>query len=609
MDFELQYLLKKINCINHPVWHDKKDAVIWILLNFINNNLNEELIYKPISLLKVKIKYIKKYMHCTKDIVYIEELLDKYETEKITSLENLSILIRQIENLTEYVDDLYNKSLKNNDILYFDDNLDEYIEVLDLEATSKIPVINKNLDIDDEAIEILKDLEKTLILDNPVREDDIEILDFLEKTTKLNPEQLKNLNINDETIEILKDLEKTLIFNKPIKEEDIEVLDYLDRTIKFSKINSNDINDDNIEILKDLEKTLVLNKSLINEEVEILDYLDKTIQIPKLTKKELKKLDVNDETIEVLDFLEKTRKFPTIREIELTKDELSKLKSLEKTVKINRYQITDSMLKEIERRKKVRKVTFITTLSILCFAFFISSYRIIAWHKNNIDLKEEIDNITANVEIKEFDEDNNVIENENDIYLTESFIDVDFDELMKTNSDTIGWIYVPGTNIDYPFVQTTDNKYYLSHSFSKNYNEAGWVFMDYRNSSYDLDLNTIIYAHGRLDKTMFGSLRNALEENWYLNEDNHFIKISMVSNNTLWQVFSVYKIETETYYLKNNFTSYENHKEFIETIKNRSIYDFDINVTTDDKILTLSTCYDNFNKVVVHAKMIRQYNK
>ena len=83
MDFELQYLLKKINCINHPVWHDKKDAVIWILLNFINNNLNEELIYKPISLLKVKIKYIKKYMHCTKDIVYIEELLDKYETEKI----------------------------------------------------------------------------------------------------------------------------------------------------------------------------------------------------------------------------------------------------------------------------------------------------------------------------------------------------------------------------------------------------------------------------------------------------------------------------------------------------------------------------------------------
>lgn len=561
MDFELQYLLKKINCINHPVWHDKKDAVIWILLNFINNNLNEELIYKPISLLKVKIKYIKKYMHCTKDIVYIEELLDKYETEKITSLENLSILIRQIENLTEYVDDLYNKSLKNNDILYFDDNLDEYIEVLDLEATSKIPVINKNLDIDDEAIEILKDLEKTLI------------------------------------------------FNKPIKEEDIEVLDYLDRTIKFSKINSNDINDENIEILKDLEKTLVLNKSLINEEVEILDYLDKTIQIPKLTKKELKKLDVNDETIEVLDFLEKTRKFPTIREIELTKDELSKLKSLEKTVKINRYQITDSMLKEIERRKKVRKVTFITTLSILCFAFFISSYRIIAWHKNNIDLKEEIDNITANVEIKEFDEDNNVIENENDIYLTESFIDVDFDELMKTNSDTIGWIYVPGTNIDYPFVQTTDNKYYLSHSFSKNYNEAGWVFMDYRNSSYDLDLNTIIYAHGRLDKTMFGSLRNALEENWYLNEDNHFIKISMVSNNTLWQVFSVYKIETETYYLKNNFTSYENHKEFIETIKNRSIYDFDINVTTDDKILTLSTCYDNFNKVVVHAKMIRQYNK
>ena len=83
----------------------------------------------------------------------------------------------------------------------------------------------------------------------------------------------------------------------------------------------------------------------------------------------------------------------------------------------------------------------------------------------------------------------------------------------------------------------------------------------------------------------------------------------LLYNNTLWQVFSVYKIDTETYYLRNNFDSYESHKSFIDNLKRRSIYDFDVNVTTSDKILTLSTCYDNFKKVVVHAKMIKQYNK
>ena len=83
----------------------------------------------------------------------------------------------------------------------------------------------------------------------------------------------------------------------------------------------------------------------------------------------------------------------------------------------------------------------------------------------------------------------------------------------------------------------------------------------------------------------------------------------MLSNNTLWEVFSVYKIDTETYYLHNSFDSYESHKKFLDTIKKRSIYDFGVNVTTDDKVLTLSTCYDNFKKVVVHAKMIKQYNK
>lgn len=86
-------------------------------------------------------------------------------------------------------------------------------------------------------------------------------------------------------------------------------------------------------------------------------------------------------------------------------------------------------------------------------------------------------------------------------------INVNFDDLKKTNSDVIGWLKVNGININYPFVQGKDNNYYLTHGFNKSYNDAGWIFFDYRNNNTN-NKNTIIYAHSILDKTMFESLRN-----------------------------------------------------------------------------------------------------
>jgi len=74
----------------------------------------------------------------------------------------------------------------------------------------------------------------------------------------------------------------------------------------------------------------------------------------------------------------------------------------------------------------------------------------------------------------------------------------------------------------------------------------------------------------------------------------------------VWEVFSVYKIPTETYYLTSSFGTKESHQEFINTVKNRSLYDFAVDVSIDDKILTLSTCYNNAEKVVLHAKLIER---
>lgn len=226
-----------------------------------------------------------------------------------------------------------------------------------------------------------------------------------------------------------------------------------------------------------------------------------------------------------------------------------------------------------------------------------SLFNIIKWY---IDVKNTniiINNIEDIVVINEIANEGN------------KFIDIDFSNLKGINNDTVGWILVEGTNINYPFVKTNDNDYYLTHSFDRSYNNAGWVFMDYRNSINFTDKNTIIYAHGRLDKTMFGSLKDTLDNEWFDNKNNHIIKISTEHENSLWEVFSIYRIPTTDDYISISFDSDIEYNNFIDMISKRSVHSFDTDINSNDKILTLSTCYNNSDKVVLHAKLIEKESK
>ena len=236
-------------------------------------------------------------------------------------------------------------------------------------------------------------------------------------------------------------------------------------------------------------------------------------------------------------------------------------------------------------------------------------------NKTNDEIKEIED--VVNIEETKDNENTEIIEQKEEIpkenpywdYIKMNLINVNFDELLKINNETKGWIQVNGTNINYPFVQTNNNDYYLTHSFNKSYNQAGWVFMDYRNNTTDYDKNTILYAHGMNNKTMFGSLRNILSSSWYDNTDNHIIKLSTPTENTLWQEFSVYHIETTNDYIQTRFTSDEEYQNFLNKLKNRSAVEFDTSINANDKILTLSTCYNKTDKVVMHAKLIKKEAK
>ena len=253
-------------------------------------------------------------------------------------------------------------------------------------------------------------------------------------------------------------------------------------------------------------------------------------------------------------------------------------------------------------KTRIKIVIFYLSSLLLAIIFVISLKNIIIWLRDNNNTKKMIDKISDNTTI-------NIVDENNQEQTTDKLIDIDFEKLKEMNSDVIGYIIVNNTNIDYPVVKTDNNDFYLNHSFDRSYNKAGWVFMDYRNSNEKFDTNTIIYAHGRLDNTMFGSLRNVIKKSWYKNQENYIVNYSNDYYNTMWQVFSVYKIKTTDDYLKINFSNKEQQQKFINLIKNRSIYDFKIDVTLDDKIITLSSCYDDLNKVVLHAKLIKYKEK
>lgn len=298
----------------------------------------------------------------------------------------------------------------------------------------------------------------------------------------------------------------------------------------------------------------------------------------------------------------------------ITKNAPKDTQKKDKTTKVLEIK-TEEKVNEKRSKKTAKKVIILVTYAILICTLIYTSHKCINWLNDNKKIEKQVEKINKIVEIEEINDEENieVIEQPEQSktgqywnYLNMKLINVNFSELKKQNSDTAGWIQVNGTNINYPFVQTSNNDYYLTHAFDKTFNDAGWVFLDYRNNIKDLNRNTIIYAHSRLDSSMFGTLKNVLKTNWVNNPDNFIIKLSMESENTMWQVFSVYHIPTTSDYLQIDFYSNNEFLEFGNMLLNRSAYNFNTSISENDKILTLSTCYSDTEKTVLHAKLIKR---
>lgn len=184
----------------------------------------------------------------------------------------------------------------------------------------------------------------------------------------------------------------------------------------------------------------------------------------------------------------------------------------------------------------------------------------------------------------------------------------------KQNDDTVGYLYVPGTTINEVTVQTVDNDYYLRRNYLGKQDFNGCYYVDFRANSGSrsaLSKNTVIYGHSMDDNpdgTKFSQTKKYLDKGFAT--ENQFIYYSTPESGMVWQVFAVFYTNRNHNYNNPNPETAE-LQNLITDVRKRSLHNFDVPVTANDKILTLSTCtyvydknYPNNYRYVVMAKLL-----
>lgn len=262
------------------------------------------------------------------------------------------------------------------------------------------------------------------------------------------------------------------------------------------------------------------------------------------------------------------------------------------------------------KKKKLRIGIIIFRIISLIIIIICIRY-LMNWHKENSLNNEIISDLQndQNIEQESIDvssleenaEENSEEQSDEDVQV----VSTNFDELRKKNPDTVGWIYVARTNVNFPIVQSRDNNYYLKHNFKKQYNSAGWIYADYRNNFEELDQNTIIYGHNRRNGTMFSNLKKFLNKDFATQTNAEYFSFNVPGQRYIAKIYSVYKISSDKLLLTNNFETVRDYQNFIDNAKSMSTIPYDTEVTVSDKTITLCTCDDNTAyRIAIHAKLI-----
>lgn len=264
--------------------------------------------------------------------------------------------------------------------------------------------------------------------------------------------------------------------------------------------------------------------------------------------------------------------------------------------------------KELTKRERRRKliVALASGIAVACFGYFgfyyyqstrtSMNYESLAELKGNRTLSQL--NVGNDVMVHRTSED------------TPDILD-EYKTLFEKNKKLIGWLKIDDTIIDYPVMQTSDNKYYLEHNFNQEYDKNGSLFLDCACSVYPRSTNLIIYGHHMKSGQMFGQLQKYAKESYY--EKHKEIQFDTIYEKGTYEVMYVFRSQVYNeddlvfkYYQFINANSGTEFQSYMEEMKKLSLYDTGVTAGYGDSLLTLSTC-DNSQKdgrFVVVAKKI-----
>lgn len=183
-------------------------------------------------------------------------------------------------------------------------------------------------------------------------------------------------------------------------------------------------------------------------------------------------------------------------------------------------------------------------------------------------------------------------------------IDVDFDKLLKKNSDVCGWIYCPKTVVNYPVMHAKDNDFYLHRMVNKEYNFAGCIFEDYRNTPGQVDPATILYGHHMKDGSMFAQLKKLVDPKFC--EEHPQLELITPEGKYHLLIWAFLNQPSDSGIYMTNFTDVEQCEEHIELARSLADYTTDVEVTPEDTLVELSTCAYEFEEAryIVICKMV-----
>jgi len=165
---------------------------------------------------------------------------------------------------------------------------------------------------------------------------------------------------------------------------------------------------------------------------------------------------------------------------------------------------------------------------------------------------------------------------------------VDFGAMRRDFPDIVAWVQSPGTVINYPVVQTTDNEFYLTRLPDKSKNSMGSVFLDYRNSNDFSDQHILLYGHDMKSGNIFGTLRHYADQAYY--EKHYSIFFFTPGGDYEVMLLAGYVLDSAVTSPPLGFSNERHFNQYIDDIRERSFFKSNVQVSYGDRLVFFCTC-------------------